>query len=106
MLTEVVPNAEITKYDLGASRWHATGELLPESVLNELRQHDAILLAPSVIGVCPAASWSAVCCCVALRLDHHVNLRPGRLYPGVRSRSPRREVDMVVVQEAPRAVRG
>ena len=44
VLGEVVPDTEITRYDLGAARWHATGELLPESVLTELRQHDAILL--------------------------------------------------------------
>ncbi len=40
VLGEVAPNAETTNYDLGAARWHATGELLPESVLTELRQHD------------------------------------------------------------------
>src|SRR4029079_5971816 len=33
-----------TEYDLGARRWHATGETLPDSVLEELRGHDAILL--------------------------------------------------------------
>src|SRR6476659_8212496 len=33
-----------TDYDLGARRWHATGETLPDSVLEELRGHDAILL--------------------------------------------------------------
>ena len=44
VLKEVAPNAETTNYDLGAARWHSTGELLPESVLGELRQHDAILL--------------------------------------------------------------
>lgn len=33
VLGEVVPDTEITRYDLGAARWHATGELLPESVL-------------------------------------------------------------------------
>ena len=44
VLDEVAPDAETTPYDLGAARWHATGELLPESVLAELRQHEAILL--------------------------------------------------------------
>ena len=34
VLNEVVPDVEVTKYDLGATRWHATGELLPESVLH------------------------------------------------------------------------
>ena len=35
---------DATDYDLGARRWHATGETLPDSVLEELRGHDAILL--------------------------------------------------------------
>src|SRR5512134_3354280 len=35
---------ETTRYDLGATRWHATGETLPDSVLEEVRGHDAILL--------------------------------------------------------------
>lgn len=101
VLTEVVPNAEITKYDLGASRWHATGELLPESVLNELRQHDAILLGavgdPSV----PSGILErGLLLRLRFELDHHVNLRPGRLYPGVRSPlAAPGEVDMVVVRE-------
>ena len=38
------PKVTSTEYDLGARRWHATGETLPESVLTELGQHDAILL--------------------------------------------------------------
>ena len=33
-----------TEYDLGANRWHRTGEALPEGTLEELRRHDAILL--------------------------------------------------------------
>jgi 3-isopropylmalate dehydrogenase len=56
-----------TDYDLGARRWLATGETLPDSVLEELRGHDAILLGavgdPAVPSACPAASSSAVCCC-------------------------------------------
>jgi 3-isopropylmalate dehydrogenase len=33
-----------TEYDLGAKRWHATGETLPDAELAEIRKHDAILL--------------------------------------------------------------
>lgn len=72
-----------TGYDLGARRFHATGELLPDSVLSELRQHDAILLGaigdPSVpSGVLERGLLLRL----RFELDHHVNLRPGRLYPG------------------------
>ncbi len=35
---------EPTRYDLGAERYLATGEVLPDSVLAEIAQHDAILL--------------------------------------------------------------
>ncbi|MBC6448871.1 MULTISPECIES: 3-isopropylmalate dehydrogenase [Actinokineospora] len=101
VLGEVVPTAEITRYDLGASRWHATGELLPESVLGELREHDAILLGavgdPSV----PSGILErGLLLRLRFELDHHVNLRPARLYPGVKSPivDPG-EIDMIVVRE-------
>jgi 3-isopropylmalate dehydrogenase len=101
VLDEVIPEAETTPYDLGAARWHATGELLPESVLGELRQHDAILLGavgdPSV----PSGILErGLLLRLRFEMDHHVNLRPARLYPGVRS--PIAEpgnIDMVVVRE-------
>jgi len=101
VLAEVVPSAETTRYDLGAQRWHATGELLPESVLSELRQHDAILLGavgdPSV----PSGILErGLLLRLRFELDHHVNLRPARLYPGVRSPlADPGEIDMVVVRE-------
>ena len=44
VLDAVLPGVDKTDYDLGARRYHATGEVLPESVLDELRGHDAILL--------------------------------------------------------------
>ncbi|WP_028846642.1 3-isopropylmalate dehydrogenase [Thermocrispum agreste] len=101
VLTEVAPNTEITNYDLGAARWHSTGELLPESVLNELREQDAILLGavgdPSV----PSGILErGLLLRLRFELDHHVNLRPARLYPGVQGplANPG-EVDMVVVRE-------
>jgi 3-isopropylmalate dehydrogenase len=101
VLGEVVPDVEVTKYDLGATRWHATGELLPESVLGELRQHDAILLGavgdPSV----PSGILErGLLLRLRFELDHHVNLRPARLYPGVQSplASPG-EIDMIVIRE-------
>ena len=44
VLRGVVSGRRDHEYDLGAARWHRTGELLPDSVLRELREHDAILL--------------------------------------------------------------
>ena len=90
-----------TSYDLGARRWHRTGETLPDAVLEEIKGHDAILLGavgdPSVpSGVLERGLL------LRLRLDHYVNLRPVRLYPGVTTplASARPEsVDMVVIRE-------
>ena len=75
---------EQTQYDLGASYWHKTGETLPDSVLEEIRGHDAILLGavgdPSVpSGVLERGLLLRL----RFELDHYVNLRPVRLYPGV-----------------------
>src|ERR1700758_4638967 len=101
VLDAVVPGVEKTTYDLGARRYHATGELLPDSVVDELRAHDAILLGaigdPSVpSGVLERGLLLRL----RFELDHHVNLRPGRLYPGVRSPlAGDPEIDFVVVRE-------
>jgi 3-isopropylmalate dehydrogenase len=101
VLDAVVPGVEKTAYDLGARRFHATGELLPDSVLAELREHDAILLGavgdPSVpSGVLERGLLLRL----RFELDHHVNLRPGRLYPGVGSPlAGNPEIDFVVVRE-------
>jgi 3-isopropylmalate dehydrogenase len=101
VLDAVVPGVEKTSYDLGARRFHATGELLPDSVLAELREHDAILLGavgdPSVpSGVLERGLLLRL----RFELDHHINLRPGRLYPGVSSPlAGNPDIDFVVVRE-------
>jgi 3-isopropylmalate dehydrogenase len=100
--TQGVSIAE-TSYDLGARRWHDTGEVLPDSVAEELRGHDAILFG--AVGD-PSVPSGVLERGLLLRLrfefDHYVNLRPVRLYPGVSS--PLADVrpeslDMVVVRE-------
>jgi 3-isopropylmalate dehydrogenase len=101
VLDAVLPGVEKTDYDLGARRFHATGELLPEAALAELRAHDAILLGaigdPSVpSGVLERGLLLRL----RFALDHHVNLRPARLYPGVRSPlAGNPDIDLVVVRE-------
>ncbi|MPY84617.1 MAG: 3-isopropylmalate dehydrogenase [Actinophytocola sp.] len=104
VLAEVAPSAfdlETTNYDLGAARWHSTGELLPESVLGELRQHDGILLGAVGDPTVPSGILErGLLLRLRFELDHHVNLRPARLYPGVRGTiiDPG-EIDMIVVRE-------
>ena len=99
------PKVTTTEYDLGATRWHATGETLPDSVLDELKQHDAILLGaigdPSV----PSGVLErGVLLPLRFAMEHYVNLRPAKLYPGVLSplaveRVAPNGIDFVVVRE-------
>jgi 3-isopropylmalate dehydrogenase len=101
VLGEVATDVETTPYDLGAARWQRTGELLPDSVLEELRQHDAILLgAIGDPGVPPGILERGLLLRLRFELDHHVNLRPARLFDGVRSPlgSPG-SIDMLCVRE-------
>ncbi|WP_402468872.1 3-isopropylmalate dehydrogenase [Isoptericola aurantiacus] len=90
-----------TEFDLGARRWHATGETLTDSDLERIRSHDAILLGaigdPSVpSGVLERGLLLKL----RFALDHYVNLRPGKLYRGVTSPlADPGEVDFVVVRE-------
>lgn len=106
VLDAVVPGVEKTEYDLGARRYNATGELLPDSVLAELRAHDAILLGaigdPSV----PSGILErGLLLRARFELDHHINLRPAKLYPGVvgplsrDEQSRDKQIDVVVVRE-------
>ncbi|MEG3616803.1 3-isopropylmalate dehydrogenase [Isoptericola haloaureus] len=90
-----------TEFDLGARRWHETGETLTDDDLARIREHDAILLGaigdPSVpSGVLERGLLLKL----RFALDHYVNLRPGTLYPGVTSPlADPGEVDFVVVRE-------
>lgn len=71
-------------FDLGAGSYLSTGEVLPDSVLEELRGFDAILLG--AVGdprVPPGVLERGLLLKLRFELDHHVNLRPVRLFPGV-----------------------
>jgi 3-isopropylmalate dehydrogenase len=101
VLRAIVPDVETTEYDLGAARWQSTGELLPDSVLEELRGHDAILLgAVGDPGVPPGILERGLLLRLRFELDHHVNLRPARLFDGVSSPlAEPGEIDMLCVRE-------
>ena len=98
-----------THHDLGASHWQRTGEVLPDSVLAELAQADAILLG--AVGAAPGATdvpsgllERGLLLKLRFAFDHYVNLRPSRLFPGsVTPLSPavteKGEIDFVVVRE-------
>ena len=70
-----------TDYDLGARRFLDTGEVLPDSVLAEIRDHDAILLgAVGDPSVPPGVLERGLLLKLRFELDHFVNLRPVKLY--------------------------
>jgi 3-isopropylmalate dehydrogenase len=101
VLKEVAPDVETTSYDLGAARWRSTGELLPDTVLEELRRHDAILLgAVGDPGVPSGILERGLLLRLRFELDHHVNLRPARLFDGVASPlADPGSIDMLCIRE-------
>jgi 3-isopropylmalate dehydrogenase len=101
VLDTVAPGSERTTYDLGAQRFLATGEILPDTVLDELREHDAILLgAIGHPGVPPGVLERGLLLRTRFELDHHVNLRPSILDPGVSSPlAGNPPLDLLVVRE-------
>jgi 3-isopropylmalate dehydrogenase len=94
---------ETTDYDLGARRWQRTGETLPDPVLEEIRAHDAIMLgAVGDPGVPSGILERGLLLRLRFELDHYVNLRPVRLYPGVASpltKGSPETIDMIVIRE-------
>ena len=100
VLDAVLPGVDRTEYDLGARSYARTGEVLPDSVLAELRGHDAILLgAVGDPSVPPGVLERGLLLRLRFELDHHVNLRPVRRFPGVASPVGDRAIDLVVVRE-------
>ncbi|PWD49362.1 3-isopropylmalate dehydrogenase [Serinibacter arcticus] len=90
-----------TPYELGAKRWHATGETLTEEDLAAIAKHEAILLgAIGDPGVPSGVLERGLLLKLRFAFDHYVNLRPSVLYPGVPTplANPG-DVDFVVVRE-------
>lgn len=102
VLRAVRSDIETTEYDLGVRRYLRNGELLTDADLKSLREHVAILLgaigAPGEVP--PGVLERGLLLKMRFALDHHVNLRPSRLYPT--ASSPLAEpgdIDFVVVRE-------
>ncbi len=94
---------EWVNYDLGGERYKKTGEILPESVLNELRKVDSIYLG--AIGhpdVKPGILEKGLLLQLRFELDQYINLRPVKLYPNVdcplKDKGPK-DIDFTVVRE-------
>jgi len=94
---------EFVEYDLGGERYLRTGEVLPESVLDELRGFDAIFLgAVGHPDVAPGILEKGLLLKLRFELDQYINLRPVKLYPGVETplagRGPE-DINFVIVRE-------
>ncbi|MFJ9141524.1 3-isopropylmalate dehydrogenase [Streptomyces griseus] len=104
VLNAVLPQdvkLETKEYDLGAQRWHRTGDTLPDAELEALRNHDAILLG--AIGD-PSVPSGVLERGLLLKLrfafDHFINLRPSKLFPNTATPlAGRPDIDFVVVRE-------
>jgi len=90
-------------YPLGAQHFLATGEVLPDALLDELRKTDAVLLgAVGSPGVPPGVLERGLLLRLRAELDLYVNLRPSKLRPGVAGavgRHPAADLDFVIVRE-------
>ena len=94
---------ELINYDLGGERYKKTGDLLPESVIQEFRQCSAIYLG--AIGhpdVKPGILEKGILLTMRFELDQYINLRPVKLLAGVetplKDKGPE-DIDFVVVRE-------
>ncbi|AWL85911.1 3-isopropylmalate dehydrogenase [Streptomyces sp. TSRI0445] len=104
VLNAVLPQdvkLETREYDLGAQRWHRTGDTLPDAELDALKNHDAILLG--AIGD-PSVPSGVLERGLLLKLrfafDHFINLRPSKLFPNTATPlAGRPDIDFVVVRE-------
>ena len=108
VLTAVLPSdvtLETTHFPFSAAHYLATGEILSDAGLEELKTHDAILLG--AVGGNPRDPKLAggliergLLLRLRFALDHYVNLRPTQLFPGVLSplANPG-SVNFVVVRE-------
>ncbi len=94
---------EFTFFDFGGDRYLKTGEVLPDSAIEDLKKFDAILLG--AIGhpdVKPGILEKGILLRLRFELDQYINLRPIKLYEGVetplKDKGPE-DIDFVVVRE-------
>jgi 3-isopropylmalate dehydrogenase len=94
---------QLGHYDFGGERYKRTGEVLPDSAIEELKGFDAIYLG--AVGhpeVKPGILEKGLLLKLRFSLDQYINLRPVKLYPGVatplKDKGPE-DIDFVVVRE-------
>jgi 3-isopropylmalate dehydrogenase len=102
-LLKSLPDVDVsaTEYDLGAKRYLASGEILLEDDMAALASHEAILLGAIGDPRVPSGVLErGLLLKLRFAFDHHINLRPTKLFPGVNSvLGGNPEIDFVVVRE-------
>lgn len=102
-LLKSLPGVDVsaTEYDLGAKRYLASGEILTEDDMAALASHEAILLGAIGDPRVPSGVLErGLLLKLRFAFDHHINLRPTKLFPGVNSvLGGNPEIDFVVVRE-------
>jgi 3-isopropylmalate dehydrogenase len=90
-----------SSYDLGAGFWHRTGEVLPQSILDEIATKDVILLGAVGDPTVPSGVLErGLLLKLRFAFDHYINLRPARLMPGITGPlATKAPIDFVVVRE-------
>lgn len=94
-------SVDSTTYDLGADRYLNNGEILNDEDLAALSKHDAILLGAIGDPRVPSGVLErGLLLKLRFAFDHHINLRPSKLYDGVNSvLTAAKHIDFVVVRE-------
>lgn len=92
---------ETEQFEASARRWHETGETLTDDELARLREFDAIFFGACGDPTVPSGVLErGIILKMRFGLEHGVNLRPSKLYPGVSSPlADPGEIDFVVVRE-------
>lgn len=88
-------------FEASAKRWHETGETLTDAELEELKGFDAIYFGACGDPTTPSGVLErGIILKMRFGLDHGVNLRPSKFFPGTTSplANPG-EIDLVVVRE-------
>lgn len=94
---------DFAQYDLGGERYLKTGEILPDSVLNEFRNFDAVFLG--AIGhpdIKPGILEKGILLRMRFELDQYINLRPVKLYPNIETPlkdKTANDIDLIIVRE-------
>jgi 3-isopropylmalate dehydrogenase len=109
VLDAIAPRTSLTidktPFSLGADRYLATGDVLSDEDLAAIADHDAILLGavggvPGDTRIPAGIIERGLLLKLRFSLDHYVNLRPTRIFPGVTSPlATPGDVDFVVVRE-------